>query len=646
MSASAHAAAKDAAEIAYDELFAKEEREVRRTRLTDDDAVFAQKLYQEAASGKHAEDLTMYLYEKAYETGLRDIAGYPTSNQALDALLEKDATKRLDIGELRLSLLEKWHEAADDGRGKPDPEDYIDLCMALSQEALEAGDSDRALAFLNRGNRFASRHDSARKHDVRDAMSDLVQTRKTMEEIAALKEQLGKEPTAADQLAMLYLASLDDPGKASLYAHQMADLVLSSKVLLAATEFKLATPEAANQAGMFYFSLATQEKTGDTIAMLIRARVWLTEFLSRDLGPDQADAIKSAKESLGQIDMELLKRGIGKKLQRKMSSLVRGEGQFDRPAEIQAAIDKAVDWLYTQHNDKTHWEKDAENHRNWGGYTALVVYALLMADEEPKLNGDLSRATHFMMNADMKGTYPLCFRIHAWEVLPRRERYRQTLVSDVTRLRQAGTRHGFWGYTLTGNDVQPDSRLDLSTTLAGGLGLWIGEAVGGITPKTVYWERTARALIDHQLDDNGWCYNPATGTTSQGSMTAAALTLLYASYPHLGEATKAKADESIAKGMQWMDANFSPTTNVNRGNFKNYYFAAVQHAGLFAGRRDFRDMDWYQSIADHLVKTQSPDGSMGDVAETAFAVAFLCRGGIVDEDSENALAPAPQEPTE
>jgi hypothetical protein len=637
LSTSAYAKPNDAAELAFEETFGKEAREVRLTRLTDDDAAFAKKLYQEASSGKHAEDLTVRLYEKAYETGLRDRAGYPTSDQALDKLLEKDDSKKLDIGELRLTLLEKWHEETTENRSTPDPEDFIDLCMELSQEAVSAGDVARGLKFLNRGNRFASRHDSARKNDIRDSISDLIRTRKTMDEIAELEEKLGTDPTAADQLAMLYLAHLDDPDKASLYADRVSDLDFSSMLFLLATDFKLASPEGASQAGVFYYGLVTENKSREPVKMLIRARVWLTEFLSRDLNEDHAEAIKTAKETLGEIDSELLKRGIGKKLRRKMSSLVRGEGQFDRPAEIQAAIDKAVKWLYTQRKDKTHWEQDAENHRNWGGYTALVVYALLMADEEPKLNGDLSRAVHFMMNAEMKGTYALCFRIHAWEVLPRRERYRQTLTRDVTRLRQGGTRHGYWGYTLTGNDVKPGSRLDTSTTLAGGLGLWIGEEVGGVTPKKVYWERTARALIELQLDDKGWCYNPATGTKSQGAMTAGALALLHAAHPHLGEATKAKADEAIAKGMEWMDENFSPTTNVNRGGFKNYYFAAVQHAGLFAGRREFRDMDWYETIAEHLVKTQAANGSMGEVAETAFAVAFLCRGGIVYEPSENAF---------
>jgi hypothetical protein len=628
-------------EEAFDEKFAQDVREVRRTRSTGDDAEFAQRLLSEGQSGNHADDLTAYIYEQAYEFGLRDKRGYQAANDALDKLLEKDASRKFDVGEMRVALYEKWQEEETDGRGGPDYEAFIDRSLVLSREALESGDAEVALKLLNRVNRFASRIDSPRKDDVRDSITELIRTRKTLEEIAELEEALGTDPAAADKLAMIHLAELNDPAKAASYADQISDPVLAANIRLAAKEFAKATPEEASQTGAFYYDVVTEKKTGDTIAMLIRSRVWLSEYLSREPGEDQADAVKLANETLGEIDGQLLRLGIGKKLRRKMSSRVRGEGQFDRPAEIQAAVDKGVEWLYQQHNKQTHWEKDTNaNNRHHGGYTALVVYALLMADEDPRINGDLSRATHFMMNADMKGTYALCFRIHAWEVMPRRERYRQTLNSDVHKLRKAATRHGYWGYTLTGNDVKPGSRLDLSTTLAGGLGLWIGEEVGGVTPKAVYWERTARALIDCQHEDNGWSYNPAVGTTGQGAMTAGALALLHASYPHLGEVTKTAADEAIAKGMKWMDENFSPTTNVNRGGFKNYYFAAVQHAGLFAGRRDFRDMDWYESIADHLVKTQAANGSMGSVEETAFAVAFLCRGGIAYEPSEADQAPA------
>ena len=624
--------AADSAAASFNQLFGKDSREVRQTRQTDDDAEFARRLLSEARSAKHAEDLTILLYEKAHEFGLRDVKGYPTAKAALDELLKKDPSKKFEIGEMRQLLGEKWYAAEPDTR-LIDFENLIDMTIDLSREAAEAGEVDLALKFLRRVNSFASRLDSPRKHDVRDEITGLVRMRRSLDEIAKLEEQLAADPTAADKLAMIYLADLDDIKMAATYIDRMTDKALATQVRLASTDFDDATPEQANEAGVFYFELVKASKTQQPVEMLIRARVWLTEYLSREQG--EAEVIKAADALLGEVNQALLQRGVGRKLARKMSARVRGDGQFGRPAKVQAAIDKGVEWLYTQRNANTHWEQGQPSHHNYGGYTALVVYALLMADEDPQLNSGLSRSVHFMMNADMKGTYPICFRIHAWEVLPHRERYRPVLVRDVTRLRGGATRHGYWGYTMTGKGVDPNSRLDTSTTLAGGLGLWIGEEVGGITAKKVYWERIARGLVKHQLADNGWCYNPATGQTGQGAMTAGALALLHASYPHLSDATKLHVDKAIEKGMKWMDENFSATTHVNRGGFKNYYFAAVQHAGLFSGRRQFKEIDWYESICEHLIKTQSNHGAWGSVEETAFAIAFLCRGGIVYESSSS-----------
>lgn len=642
---SAHARTTNPGEAAFKEKFGKEMREVRRTKPTDDDAAFAKKMFTEATSGTHDADLTLVLYDTAYEYGLRDPIGYPTADQALDKLLELDESKAFEICEMRLALFEKWH-TAQPNRKTPDYESLIDRCMQLSRESFEAGDSASAVKLLNRASRFAMIIKSPRLDDVRDSMKDLIQLRKVLDEIDALEKTMGTDEAAADKLAMIYLKQMDDPAEALTYANQMFDQDLADKVRLAAKEFEFATPEEANQAGLFYFELSDDNQLRDPVAMLIRSRVWLTEFLSRDHldaeENDKAQALQQAKETLAKIDSALLKEGVGKKLRRKMSSLLRGEGQFDRPAEVQAAIDKAVEWLYSIHKDENHWEVNPKNHRNWGGYTALVVYALLMADEEPKLNGDLSRAINFMMNTDMKGTYALCFRIHAWEVMPNRDRYRQNLVKDVQRLRGGASKHGYWGYTMTGHDVQPGTRVDTSTTLAGGLGLWIGEEVGRISTNKIYWERLAKGLLKNQLEDNGWSYNPYAQKSAQGAMTAGVLALLHASRPHLDEELQAQVDEAIGEGMEWMDANFSATTNVNRGIGRRcYYFAAVQHAGLFAGRSDFKQMNWYESISDHLVKSQAQNGSWGTVDETAFAVAFLCRGGVEYEPSgsENAEEP-------
>ena len=112
---------------------------------------------------------------------------------------------------------------------------------------------------------------------------------------------------------------------------------------LTTTEFAEATPDEASQAGVFYYGLITEKKAGDS-AMLIRSRVWLTEYLSRE--PDDADSVKATSAMLGEIDAELLSR-YRKEIRRKMSSLQCGEDSLtalpkSRPRSIR------VQWLYTR----------------------------------------------------------------------------------------------------------------------------------------------------------------------------------------------------------------------------------------------------------------------------------------------------------
>src|SRR5688500_1764851 len=66
------------------------------------------------------------------------------------------------------------------------------------------------------------------------------------------------------------------------------------------------------------------------------------------------------------------------------------------PAEIQAAIEKAKAFLYSQQFDGERWERDpkrvGDTHDywnvpqadSWGGWTALACYALLTAGENPQ----------------------------------------------------------------------------------------------------------------------------------------------------------------------------------------------------------------------------------------------------------------------
>lgn len=614
--------ANDQAEIAFILMFGNDIRQAESTETKDDDAALANRFLAAAESGRNARDLTLRLYEKTYAFGILGPAGYESARKALDQLEAALPDRKSEWIEKRLALLETWYDNG--GEEGIDPEEVIDLYMRLADQAIKSLDADLAESYLRRGDDFARKAKSPRRDEVRDGLKDLARLRGVLERIEQVEAKLASDPAAADELAMLYLVELDAPRLALEYAPQVQDAALKQNIVNAATPFADLGVDDTLKTALFYAELGKEEDAPNRVAMLVRSMVYFTEFLGRD--PSGKQDILSAMAALDQIGDELVKDGIGRKLARKMASKIRGGGLFDRPEAVQQAIDKGVAWLYTQMDDEKYWELEAEGNHKWGGHTALVVYALLMADEDPRTNRDLYRATNWMMNANMTGTYSICFRIHAWEVLPQRERFRNQMAKDVGRLRQGMSREGFWDYRVSNPPRR--EKLDVSTTLAGALGIWIGEESGGLAVPGGQWDRVAKGLIEHQNADGGWTYNPAAGGASFGSMSSAGVAMLYAARPHVSDNLREQIDEAIVKGEAWLDANFSPSQNVNRGNWKNYYLAAVQHAGIFANRKEYKNMDWYETAADHLVKSQGADGSWSNLPETAFAIAFLCRGGV------------------
>jgi hypothetical protein len=84
-----------------------------------------------------------------------------------------------------------------------------------------------------------------------------------------------------------------------------------------------------------------------------------------------------------------------------------------------------------------------------------------------------------------------------------------------------------------------------------------------------------------------------------------------------------KKDAVTRAGVNWLGKNFVVNDNL-------YYMYAVERAGMLYDTVKFGDHDWYIKGANHLVKTQKPDGSWGNrekseenTWDTCFAILFL-----------------------
>jgi hypothetical protein len=317
-------------------------------------------------------------------------------------------------------------------------------------------------------------------------------------------------------------------------------------------------------------------------------------------------------------------------------------GQFSpassRPvtdAEVRSAIEAIVSELYDRYEEDSHWEgvysAFSQGKSPQGGHTALVALALLYAGESPQ-QPKLREAITYLAELEMAGVYAVGIRASVWGELP--PVFIDFLQQDADWLMGAFSQHSNgWTY-----GYEPDShRIDNSCTQYGALGLWSAARRDCEVPPD-YWRRLEERFVAMQADNGGWAYDLQRSIT--GSMTAAGLTVLFVTrdmqhtdlYRRVGQT--GPTDDSIARGLAWFDANYSPTSNPGQNLHYSYYMYGVERVGLASGVKYFGGRDWYHSGAEALMeflgtRTERRGYIASGNATTkdlAFGLLFLCRG--------------------
>lgn len=315
-------------------------------------------------------------------------------------------------------------------------------------------------------------------------------------------------------------------------------------------------------------------------------------------------------------------------------------------AHVRQAIDALVEELYARKSPDRFWDPPsppAGRSPQQGGYTALVVLALLQAGESYQ-HPRLRDAVEYLAGYDMDGVYAIAVRASVWAALPRR--FRAHLAADAQRLINGfSSQARGWDYHLNRNTTREDN----SIRQFGALGLWEAAKRGVRVPDEL-WRALERAYLDMQLADGGWNYKgdgPATG-----SMTAAGLATLFITQDFLHSERAAELDRhddgrpqhGIRNALDWMRDRFSPTENPGRDEFFYYYLYGVERVALAGGYKHFGGHDWYREGAAELIRRlcdidaergvmrihERPYGdgrrSPFKVDELAFSLMFLSRG--------------------
>ncbi|MDQ3441262.1 MAG: DUF4159 domain-containing protein, partial [Planctomycetota bacterium] len=317
------------------------------------------------------------------------------------------------------------------------------------------------------------------------------------------------------------------------------------------------------------------------------------------------------------------------------------------PQEVDATVKRAVEWLYSKQKDGTWETKPARDASltgqdvaggQWGGETAIAVYALLAAGESPQ-DERLAKGIEFLKKADLGGVYALALRAQVYQLLPSTPELKGLITKDANTLRPMlktkGDAAGFFDYIERGTNSYSHSRGNY-----GVLGLWALEQAGVEIPIEM-WKIIEKGWISHQDASGGWTYTLKNreGHPVTPGMTAAGVATLFITQDYVNpgrglNCTPSPTSPAIDKGLAWLVANFSKVA-TNEEYDRDWPFPTIyacERVGVASGLKYFGTINWYQHGADWLIKKQNKNGSFaeksksGDVSDTSFGVLFLSRG--------------------
>ena len=268
------------------------------------------------------------------------------------------------------------------------------------------------------------------------------------------------------------------------------------------------------------------------------------------------------------------------------------------PQQIDAAIAKAKEYLYSEQKNGN-WEGPARpDDTQVGGMTALATYALLAAGESAQ-GPHILDAVKYLERTNTEGMYAIGLRSHVWLHLgpPWANDVKAAFQKDASALlnaahadRQLSQPTAFYRYTLRSNDW------DHSVSQYAVLGMWACDEAGIAVPNG-FWPAVDYGWRAHQYPDGSWTYSESGGgvdpagagvraapkapvagagvrrtalrESSTLSMTAAGVATLALAQDHLhnfdnpgciGNAT----DPGIQAGLDWIADHFAVKINGQR----------------------------------------------------------------------------------
>jgi hypothetical protein len=309
--------------------------------------------------------------------------------------------------------------------------------------------------------------------------------------------------------------------------------------------------------------------------------------------------------------------------------------------QVRKSIKRGIKYLRSRQNRDGDWEVDTYSSTRKGGWTSLVLLALLNAGVSPN-DRAVQKGLDWLRKVGPEDTYVVALQTMVFYEARKSEdseRIQRNVNWLVKNRKKDGDRLLGWTYKANAGTA-PDN----SNTQYALLGLHAGRLAGAKVPQGV-WKEIRDFYRRTQTSEGGWIYNRSHMARSYLTMDIAGLCGLIISGSELErgrvkflrgkhqECGVYKEDAAINKALRWITGDRFTINFTNRVYYNLY---GIERAGRLSGWRFLGRYDWYRMGCKFLVEQQKktedgswPQGVYFDqwpVINTSFALLFLSKG--------------------
>ncbi len=301
-------AERAAAQKAFDELYTEDLKRVAGTTTSADDYELALRMVEDASRQGVNESMITLLCDEACDLAGARPTGYDLAMRAMETLARRVESRKVhayerivEVGRKQMLIAygaKRW-EAAVKLFGH-----YMQLANALE----ESGDLKGAQRTCGLAASIAGQAGPQTVKDLKIrqlALTAAIRVQAEKEQLLRRLEANPKDTRAVQDLVLLYVADLDEPGEAAAYLEQITDPALRQRVALANKSVKELSEEELMEAGNWYRGLAGHQQGNAATRLLIRARDYYQHYLSVHKEADAGRA--SVQMWLNKVEADLSK---------------------------------------------------------------------------------------------------------------------------------------------------------------------------------------------------------------------------------------------------------------------------------------------------------------------------------------------------